>query len=80
MWVFLLLLNFEIILLQTNFFFVAGSCLEFGKLLRALLRRRNPERLLLVVVEVAGVAGTLALGNEVSLNLNKKGNKELKLE
>lgn len=43
--------------------------LELGKLLGTLLRGRDPQSLLFVVVEVACVPGSLALGDERSLDL-----------
>ena len=57
----------------------AISASEVGKLLRALLCVGDPERLLLVVVEVARVTRTLALGNEWGLNLKYQRQTVLKL-
>ena len=45
--------------------------LEVGELFGTLLCRRDSQRLLVVVVEVARVAGTLALGNERRVHLSK---------
>lgn len=47
----------------------ARKCSELGKLFGALLRRGDAQRLLLVVVEVAGVSGSLAPGYERSFDL-----------
>lgn len=44
-------------------------CLKLSELLGALLGSRDTQGLLLVVVEVAGVAGALTLGYEGRLNL-----------
>ncbi len=50
--------------------------LEITELLGALLRVGDPQRLLFVVVEVASVAGALALGDERSFDL-KRGRTEM---
>ena len=46
--------------------------LEITKLLGALFRRRDPERLLLVVVEVARVSVVLAFRDEGGLVLERR--------
>ena len=46
-------------------------CLEVCELLGAFLGRRDAERLLLIVVEVARVASPLALRDKVGLNLKQ---------
>ena len=56
------------------------NALEIAELFRALFCRRNSERLLLVIVEVAGVACALALGNEVGLHLRMRKGQTEKLE
>jgi hypothetical protein len=58
--IFILLLCFRVFVLELAEFFRAFFC------------RRDSEGFLFVVVEIAGVACPLALGNKVSLNLERE--------
>ena len=51
---------------------LCGLALKLGKLLGALFCRRDSKRFLLVVVEVARVAGALAFRDEVGLHLERE--------
>jgi hypothetical protein len=62
--IFILLLCFRV--------FVFVLVLELAEFFRAFFCRRDSEGFLFVVVEIAGVACPLALGNKVSLNLERE--------
>ena len=51
---------------------VVEVVLKVGELLGAFFRGRDTKGLFFVIVKVAGVAGSLALGDEVGLNLEQQ--------
>jgi hypothetical protein len=64
--------NISVIFILLLCFRVFVFVLELAEFFRAFFCRRDSEGFLFVVVEIAGVACPLALGNKVSLNLERE--------